>query len=80
MQVTQQIYVVEEWVRNAHDEVKAEAYSHFEVKKALGALREKHKELGNKLTVAKRERSNALVGLKNVETQAEDQHKLPYTT
>ena len=40
MQLTQQVYVAEEWVRNAHDEVKVEAYSHFEVEKALGALKE----------------------------------------
>ena len=55
MQVTQQIYVVEEWVKNAHDEVKAEAHSRFEVEKALEALKEEHKELGNKLTLVERE-------------------------
>ena len=67
-------------VRNANDKVKAEVHSRFEVKKALGALKEEHKELGNKLTVAKRERSNALADLKNAEAQAKDQHKLLYTT
>ena len=55
MQVTQQIYVAKEWVRNTHDEVKAEAHSRFEVEKALGALKEEHKKLNNKLTIAKRE-------------------------
>ena len=58
MQVTQQIYVAKEWVKNAYDEVKAEAHSRFEVKKALGALKEKHKELGNKLTIAEKEGSS----------------------
>ena len=43
MQVTQQIYVAKEWVRNTHDEVKAETHSRFEVEKALGALKEEHK-------------------------------------
>ena len=43
-------------------------------------MREEHKELGNKLTVAERERSNALADLKNVEAQVEDQSKLFYTT
>ena len=76
MQVIQQIYVTDEWVRNARDEVKAEAHSYFEVEKALGALKEEHKELGNKLTVAKREFSSALAGLKNTEAQAKDQRKL----
>ena len=78
MQVTQQIYVAKEWVRNGHDEVKAEVHSRFNVEKALEALKEEHKELGNKLTVAKRKRSSALAGLKNVETQVEDQRKLLY--
>ena len=27
MQITQQVYIVEEWVKNSHDEVKAEAHS-----------------------------------------------------
>ena len=58
MQVTQQIYVAKEWVKNAYDEVKAEAHSRFEDKKALGALKEKHKELGNKLTIAEKEGSS----------------------
>ena len=43
-------------------------------------MREEHKELGNKLTVAERERSSALADLKNVEAQVEDQSKLLYTT
>ena len=49
MQLTQQIYVAEEWVRNAYDEVKAETHSRYEVEKALGALKEEHTELANKL-------------------------------
>ena len=80
MQVTQQIYLTKEWVRNTHDEVKAEAHSRFEVEKALQALKEEHKQLRNKLTVAKREHSSALAGLKNAEAQIEDQCKLLYTT
>ena len=39
MQVTQQIFVSEEWVKDAHNQVKAEAYSHAEIKKSLGALK-----------------------------------------
>ena len=80
MQVTQQIYVAEEWVRDAHDEVKDEAHSRFEVKKAFGALKEEHKELGNKLIVVEREHSSALANLKNAEAQTENQRKLLYIT
>ena len=32
--------MAKEWVRNARDEVKAEANSRLEVEKALGALKE----------------------------------------
>ena len=40
MQVTQQIYVAKEWIRNAHDEVKAKAHSCLEAEKALGAIKQ----------------------------------------
>ena len=78
MQVTQQVYIAEEWVKNARDEVKAKAHSYFDVEKALRALKEEYKELGKKLTVAKRERSSALASLKNAKTHAEEQRKLLY--
>ena len=45
MQVTQQIFMAEEWVRNVHNEVRAKAYSHLKVKKALGALKQEKAEL-----------------------------------
>ena len=35
MQVTQQIYVAEDWVRNAHNKFDLEAQSRHEVEKAL---------------------------------------------
>jgi len=41
MQVTQQVYVAEEWVKNACDEVRAEVNSHLETEKAFGALKQK---------------------------------------
>ena len=45
MQVTQQIYVAEEWVRNARDKVKDEAHSRLEVEKALGAVKQEQAKL-----------------------------------
>jgi len=39
-QVTQQVHVAEEWVRNGHNKVDAEIRSHHEVEKALGTLKE----------------------------------------
>ena len=52
----QQVFVAEEWVRNAHNEVRAEAHSRFEVEKAFGALKKEHTELANKLTLVERDR------------------------
>ena len=37
IQVTQQVYVAKEWVRNSNDQIKAETHSHLEVEKAFGA-------------------------------------------
>ena len=36
MKVTQQVYVAEDWVRNAHNKFDAESQSQSEVEKALG--------------------------------------------
>ena len=80
MQVTQQVYVAEECVRNAHNKFEAESHSRREVEKALGIVKEEKTQLAEKLKTFEHERLSALVGLKTVETQAEDQRKLLYTT
>ena len=80
MQVTQQVFVAKEQVKNAHDEVNAEAHSRSNAEKVLRALKEEHQELTNKLKGADKEHLSALAGLKNVEAQVEDQRKLLYTT
>ena len=41
--------MVEEWVKDAHNQVKAEAYSNAETEKLLGALKQKHAELSENL-------------------------------
>ena len=56
--------MAEEWVRNACDEVKAEAHSHIEVKKALRALKEEHAQLSEKLKEADKARLSIEAGLK----------------
>ena len=73
MQLTQQVYVAEEWVRNARDEVRAETNSRLEVEKTLGALKEEHAQLVEKLKEADKARQSAEVGLKTTERQTEDQ-------
>ena len=72
--------MVEEWIRNARDEVIAEAHSWANVERALGALKEEHAELIKKLKEAESARLSAEASLKTVEAQAKDQHKKLYTT
>ena len=69
-----------EWVKEARNDVKNEVHLRLETKKALGAAKEENKELLSKLTAEERERISVKAGLKNAQTQAEDQHKLLYQT
>ena len=78
VQITQEVFVAEEWVNRAWNDVKNEAHLCLEIEKALGAAREENKELLSKLTVSERDRKSALAGLKSAETQVEDQRKLLY--
>lgn len=80
MQVTQQVFVAEEWVRNARDEVNAEAHSRANVERAFGALKEENAELAKKMKEAESARLSAEAGLKTTEAQAKDQGKKLYTT
>ena len=66
MQVTQEIFVVEEWARDARNEARAEANSHAEAKKSLGALKQEKQELGTKLTAAEKARRSAEARLNNL--------------
>ena len=44
-QLTQQVYVAEEWVKEEHNKTKAKAQSHAEVEKILGKLRQDQAKL-----------------------------------
>ena len=59
--------MAEEWVRNARDEVIAEAHSRANVERALGALKEEHAKLIKKLKEVESARLSAEAGLKTVE-------------
>ena len=80
MQVTQQVFVVEECIRNAHNKFEAESNFQRKVEKALGSVKEEKSQLAEKLKTSEHERQSALVGLKTIEAQAEDQCKLLFTT
>lgn len=80
MQVTQQVYVAEDWVRSTTNSLNAEIQNRHDVKKAFGMLNHEKTRLANKLKVAENWRKSAEVRLKNVEAQAEDQRKELYMT
>ena len=80
MQVTQQVYMAEDWVRNAHNKFDAEAQSQREVEKALGTANHKKTQLAKKLKVVENACQSAVAGLKTIDAQAEDQCKQLYTT
>ena len=80
MQVTQQVYVVEDWVKNANNKLDAEAQNQHDVEKSLGVANHENKQLAEKLKAVESVRQSVEVGLKNAETQAEDQRKELYTT
>ena len=65
-------------VKEARNDVKNEVHLRLETKKVLGAVKEENKELLSKLIAKDRERRSAEAGLKNAQTQAEDQRKLLY--
>ena len=72
MQVTQQVYVVEEWVRSAHNKFDVKSQSWCEVEKALGAANHEKTQLVEKLKVTESARQSAEARLKNAKAQAED--------
>ena len=72
MQVTQQVYVAEEWVRSANNKFDAESQSQRKVEKALGTANHEKTQLAEKIKAAKSVRQSAEAGLKNAKAQAED--------
>ena len=75
MQIAQQVYVVEDWVKSAHSEARAAFDARFEVEVELSALKENHSKLAKQLKEAVRVRDSAEAGLKTTEKQFEDIRK-----
>ena len=67
MQITQQIYVIEDWVKNARSEAKVAFNAQSEVEVELGALRENQAKLSKQLKEAVRARDSSEAGLKTTE-------------
>ena len=79
-QVTQQVYVAEDWVQSATTNLNAEIQNRYDIEKALGTANHEKTQLAEKLKVAKNGRKSAEAGLKSSEAQAEDQNKELYMT
>ena len=80
IQVTQQVYVVEDWVQSATNSLNVEVQNRHDVEKALGVANHEKTQLAEKLKVAENGRKSAEAGSKSAEAQAEDQRKELYTT
>ena len=72
--------MAEECVRGTHNKFEAESNLRRELEKALGSAKEEKSQLAEKLKKSEQERQSALAGLKNAETQVEDQRQLLHTT
>ena len=79
-QITQQVFVAEEWVKSTCSEAKAAFDARSEVEVKVGALKENHSKMAEQLKEAVRVRDNAEAGLKTTEKQFENIYKqLHYT-
>ena len=72
--------MAEEFCRGNRSLAEAEVQSRTEVEKALGSLKQENFELAEKFKEVEKKRRSAKVGLKNTETQAEDQRQQLYVT
>jgi len=80
MQAIQEVTVAEEWIKDTRNETKVEANLCVETDRALGAAKQKNKELSTKMIVEKSTHMSVKVGLKNAQDQVEDQRKRLYHT
>ena len=72
MQITQQIFVAEEWAKNSREELNADVQSCLIVEKAVGTLKLEKECLNKEIKEAFKARDSAEVGLKTTTKQAKD--------
>ena len=75
LQITQQVFVAEEWVKSARSEARVAFDARSEVEVELGALKENHSKMAEQLKEVVRARDSAEAGLKTTEKQFEDIRK-----
>ena len=71
-QVTQQIFVAEEWAKKAREDLHREAQSRSAVEKTAGDLKHDFDLLNNEIKEMKKAHASAEAGLKNATKQADD--------
>ena len=79
-QITQQVFVAEEWYCDTHKRSDAEALSRAETEKTLGAIKQDQYEMVKKLKEAQSSRLSAEAGLKTAKKQAENQRQKLHVT
>ena len=67
VQVTQQVYVAEDWVRSTNNNLNVEIQNRHDVEKALGVVNHEKPQLAEKLKAAESARKSVEAGLKSVE-------------
>ena len=72
MQVTQQIFVAEEWAKKAREDLHNEAQSRRIAERTTGFLKKENDSLSHEVKEAKKGRESAEAGLKNATKQADD--------
>ena len=65
VQVTQQIFVAEEWAKKAREDLHNEAQSRCAVERTSGDLKKENDSLSNEVKEAKKGQASAEAGLKN---------------
>ena len=71
-QVTQQIFVAEEWAKKAREDLHREAQSRSAAEKTAGDLKQDFDRLNNEIKEVKKAHASAEAGLKNATKQADD--------
>ena len=79
-QVTQQVFVADEWYRDARKRADAEVLTHADVEKFSGVVKQEQFELSEKLKMVDQARSSAEAGLKTAERRAEEQRQKLHLT
>ena len=65
VQISWEVFIAKEWVKDARNEARVEADLRAEANKSLGAMKQEYQELATQLTAEERARRNVEVGLKN---------------